>query len=576
MKLPSIPLAAPFVLLSAPAALALDPGAPSPRTKGETETLGEARASGTLDLSGARVSRAGRVSRTLSDTLDNTLDVRDFGARDDNATDSTAALQKAIDEASQKGRTLRIAPSANGVGKYRAGPLDFKNVNISREEGAGLVNLDGSPYNASFYSGFSSLPGLLTAPTRNVGRHIQQPRRDFSAFNSPGVGHESYVVYNGTTPYPYDVSFRERAYTLLGQNSATSGSWAGLSEFANIYNVSNGPGIVFTCDATNGSQYLGKCDLDPNASQTYTLADGTTRTVGNIFKPARVTMVSGNGVPPNTFIGSWQSKPNVLAMAGGTESAPVKFTGATGRHQFRVVSGRSEFNPISAQIFPIGAADAGGPKGGMNWYNEFLMSTAISKNPADQEGALYPIMASAVKTSPGNLRDVLHNGSAIISAYARPSSNGDQTYPLDDGIVVVGWSGKMPSVAAGGQALGATYGAYNGLRVGGGCSSVYCYSTSRSFFQTGINVQDYETGIVISNPAPSYTGTAIHIAPGAGNVSIGDNLVVNNAVIEAKPSTPSGPDSPCIQGQHAWDQKYEYRCVAPNRWRRIAYTSDWP
>lgn len=43
---------------------------------------------------------------------------------------------------------------------------------------------------------------------------------------------------------------------------------------------------------------------------------------------------------------------------------------------------------------------------------------------------------------------------------------------------------------------------------------------------------------------------------------------------EVSPRPPGSSHDPCEPGDHAWDQSYEYRCVAPNRWRR-AMLSDW-
>jgi len=43
---------------------------------------------------------------------------------------------------------------------------------------------------------------------------------------------------------------------------------------------------------------------------------------------------------------------------------------------------------------------------------------------------------------------------------------------------------------------------------------------------------------------------------------------------EARPSPPKSSSDRCEPGDHAWDDAYEYRCVAPNRWKRAALT-DW-
>jgi hypothetical protein len=43
---------------------------------------------------------------------------------------------------------------------------------------------------------------------------------------------------------------------------------------------------------------------------------------------------------------------------------------------------------------------------------------------------------------------------------------------------------------------------------------------------------------------------------------------------EVAPHVPRSSREPCTPGDHAWDEAYEYRCVAPDRWKRAAL-SDW-
>ena len=43
---------------------------------------------------------------------------------------------------------------------------------------------------------------------------------------------------------------------------------------------------------------------------------------------------------------------------------------------------------------------------------------------------------------------------------------------------------------------------------------------------------------------------------------------------ESLPLPPASSRAPCTPGDHAWDEAYEYRCVAPDRWKR-ATLSDW-
>ncbi|MET3481527.1 hypothetical protein [Methylobacterium sp. 1973] len=53
-----------------------------------------------------------------------------------------------------------------------------------------------------------------------------------------------------------------------------------------------------------------------------------------------------------------------------------------------------------------------------------------------------------------------------------------------------------------------------------------------------------------------------------------DGGVYLGRVIEQIPHVPTSASSPCETGEHAWSEAYEYRCIAPNRWRRAALT-DW-
>ena len=46
------------------------------------------------------------------------------------------------------------------------------------------------------------------------------------------------------------------------------------------------------------------------------------------------------------------------------------------------------------------------------------------------------------------------------------------------------------------------------------------------------------------------------------------------AVREVSPHPPRSSQEACTPGDHAWDEAFEYRCVAPNRWKRAAL-SDW-
>ena len=60
---------------------------------------------------------------------------------------------------------------------------------------------------------------------------------------------------------------------------------------------------------------------------------------------------------------------------------------------------------------------------------------------------------------------------------------------------------------------------------------------------------------------------------GRGNEFLKGDLRVNGAIFAAGPSTPQSSSSHCVAGQSAWDANYEYRCVAPDTWRRSPLTA---
>lgn len=64
---------------------------------------------------------------------------------------------------------------------------------------------------------------------------------------------------------------------------------------------------------------------------------------------------------------------------------------------------------------------------------------------------------------------------------------------------------------------------------------------------------------------------------GAGGTALrvsDDGRVEAASMREARPQPPRSSSDPCEPGDHAWDEAYEYRCVAPNHWKR-ASLGDW-
>jgi hypothetical protein len=66
--------------------------------------------------------------------------------------------------------------------------------------------------------------------------------------------------------------------------------------------------------------------------------------------------------------------------------------------------------------------------------------------------------------------------------------------------------------------------------------------------------------------------TATLAASGSGLTlaTAGAPIVLAAPLVEAHPAVPASSHAPCVPGEHAWDASWEYRCVAPNQWKRAA------
>lgn len=93
-----------------------------------------------------------------------------------------------------------------------------------------------------------------------------------------------------------------------------------------------------------------------------------------------------------------------------------------------------------------------------------------------------------------------------------------------------------------------------------GLGATLGYSTAGSRLQYGNN-----------------TSEALMSVDDAGSMALAGNLDAKRAtfasVREVAPSVPASSRAPCEPGQRAWDQSFEYRCVAKNTWKRAALSS---
>jgi hypothetical protein len=53
----------------------------------------------------------------------------------------------------------------------------------------------------------------------------------------------------------------------------------------------------------------------------------------------------------------------------------------------------------------------------------------------------------------------------------------------------------------------------------------------------------------------------------------GAPITIAAPIVESAPAIPASSHAACTPGQHAWDANYDYRCVAPNTWKRAALSA---
>ena len=89
-------------------------------------------------------------------------------------------------------------------------------------------------------------------------------------------------------------------------------------------------------------------------------------------------------------------------------------------------------------------------------------------------------------------------------------------------------------------------------------------------------------GSPAQHPALRFFAAGGTAPPSASLAASGSGLVIATAgapivlaapLVEAHPAVPASSHAPCTPGQHAWDASYEYRCVAPNHWKRAALSA---
>ena len=132
-----------------------------------------------------------------------------------------------------------------------------------------------------------------------------------------------------------------------------------------------------------------------------------------------------------------------------------------------------------------------------------------------------------------------------------------------------------------GQTAGSTIKTALGLR-GDGVYGTGLDASAARFTKAAIVLGANQAVVVDGDPATGAFGHWIawngqflgFYTHGAAPLQVHDDRVVVPRLVEEAPRVPASSSAPCQAGERAWDQDYEYRCVARDRWKRAAL-GDW-
>lgn len=148
-----------------------------------------------------------------------------------------------------------------------------------------------------------------------------------------------------------------------------------------------------------------------------------------------------------------------------------------------------------------------------NYYNDIVMHGPVTTSSADRENYLAGLSIYASKWSPGTtVQDGFHGSYGLTihtdakgGGFGGNNASGKDSYIMNAGIAIQGWSGVQGVPLAGGHDSSAQAGYDVGLQIGGSYASVWTNWTEvGSRLNTGIVVEDYQTtGIYVKS---SYFG----------------------------------------------------------------------
>lgn len=137
-----------------------------------------------------------------------------------------------------------------------------------------------------------------------------------------------------------------------------------------------------------------------------------------------------------------------------------------------------------------------------NYYNDIVMHGPVTTSSADRENYLSGMSIYASKWSPGTAQaDGFHGAYGLTihtdakgGGFGGNNASGRDSYVLNAGIAIQGWSGVQGVALAGGHDPAAQAGYDVGLKIGGSYASVWTnWAEVGSRLNTGITVEDYQT-----------------------------------------------------------------------------------